>query len=115
MIPILTDNARMLASAYRNLSAAQKESRTEVVQQGVTLTLSSWKDGRIYRNSLVVSYRDDVHHDRYDIELRDISAMAIIDSKLIVQTDGVELKFDAVDELPPSARPCPYPGPPYPF
>ncbi len=114
MIPILTDNARMLASAYRNLSAAQKESRTEVVQQGVTLTLSSWKDGRIYRNSLVVSYRDDIHHDRYDIELRDLVALTVVDDMLIIQTEFGELVLDTVEEFVPAPWPysaCVHPDP----
>ncbi len=119
MIPILTDNARMLASAYRNLSAAQKESKVEVVQQGVTLTLSSWKDGRIYRNSLVVSYRDDTHHDRYGIELRDLVALTVVDDMLVVQTEYGELVLDVVEEFVPAPWPgsacvCPDPVPPYP-
>ncbi len=119
MMPILTDNARMLASAFRNLSAAQKESRTEVVQQGVAATLSTWKDGRIYRNSLVLSYRDDLHHDKYSIELRDLIAMAVVDDMLIVQTEDTELVLDVTDELVPAPWPgsapvCPDSMPPRP-
>lgn len=110
-VPILTDNAEMLASTYRNLSAAQKESKTEVIQRGVTLTLSSWRDGRIYRNAICVSFRDEVKHDKYSIEMRDLIAVAVIKDKLVIQADGVELKFDVVDELPPVH--CPVP--PFPF
>lgn len=105
--PILADNAEMLASAYRNLSAAQKESRTEVVQRGVTLVLSSWRDGRIYRNSMHISFRDEVKHDKYSVELRDLIAVAVIKDRLIVQADGVEMRFDIVDELPPVGCQCP--------
>lgn len=108
--PILTDNAEMLASAYRNLSAAQKESKTEIIQRGLTLSLSSWRDGRIYRNSICISFRDEVKHDKYSVELRDLITVAVTGGKLIIQTDGIEMKFDVVDELPPISCKCtPFP------
>lgn len=108
-IPLLTDNARMLASAYSNLSAAQKESKTEVIQRGAHLTLSSWKDGRIYRNSLRISFRDEVKHDDYVLEMRDLIAVAIVDDQLVVQSEGIELRFDLADELPPACcGPAPF-------
>lgn len=106
-VPILADNAEMLASAYRNLSAAQKESHTKVVQRGVTLELSSWMDGRVYRNSLTVTFRDEVRHDKFTLEMRDLIAVAVAGGKLVIQSDDVELKFKVVDELPPVCAPCP--------
>lgn len=99
--PILSDNAEILASAFRNLSAAQNSSRTEVTQRGATLILSSWKDGRIYRNALHIVFRDEMKHDKYSIELRDLIAVAVVGDRFVVQAEGVELSFDVVDELPP--------------
>lgn len=110
-VRILSDNAEMLASAFRSLSAAQKSSKTEVIQNGVTLVMESWKDGRIYRNSLRVSFRDEKHHDIYTVELRDLIAVAVVKDKFVVQTDTVELRFDVVDEIQPARCPCP----PFPF
>lgn len=109
--PILTDNAEMLASAYRNLSAAQKESKTEIIQRGLTLTLSSWRDGRIYRNSICISFRDEIRHDKYTVELRDLTAVAVTGGELVIQTGGIVMKFEVVDELPPISCRCP----PFPF
>lgn len=109
-LPILADNAEMLASAFRALSAAQRTSKTEVEQKGSTLTLSSWKDGRVYRNSLVIRFRDEVHHDSFSLEMRDLTALFVKDDMLIVQTEGIELRFGIVEELP-----CPPPYHPFMF
>lgn len=106
-IPILTDNAEMLASAYRALSAAQRTSKTNVEQKGATLTLSSWKDGRVYRNSLSIKFRDEVHHDSFSLEVRDLTALFVRDDRLVVQADGIELLFAVVDDLSFPAGPCP--------
>lgn len=99
MMPILTDNARLLSAAYRNLSAAQKESNTEVRQDGATFTLRSWKNGRVYRNSFTAEVRDDAAHDRYTTEVRDVTAMMVADGEFIVQSDNMTLRFKAVDEI----------------
>ncbi len=104
-LPILADNAEMLASAFRALSAAQRTSKTEVEQKGSTLTLSSWKDGKVYRNSLVIKFRDEVHHDSFSLEMRDLTALFVKDDMLIVQTEGIELRFGIVEELPCTCPP----------
>lgn len=103
--PILADNAAMLVAAYNSLSAAQKESRTSVTQRNVLMALSSWKNGKIYRNSLVLRFRDETSHDVYTMELRDIIGMELRGDKFIIDSDGLVLTFDVVDEL--SSPTCP--------
>ncbi len=105
MIPILTDNARMLSAAFRHLSAAQTESSTVAKQPGATLTLRSWKYDRVYRNAFIVEVGDPVNHDGYEMEMRDVTAMMATSEKLIVQSDSVTWEFKVVDELPPKPRP----------
>lgn len=106
MLPVLLDNARLLAAAYRNLSAAQNEFTTEVRQEGLTLTLSSWKCNRMYRNSLTVEVKDVPNHDRYVMELRDITALMATNTKMVVQTDQVTWEFKVVEDLEPVTDDC---------
>lgn len=106
MLPVLLDNARLLASAYRNLSAAQNESRTEVRQTGMVLTLSSWKNGRMYRNSFSVEVRDHENHDRYYMEMRDVTSVQATSDKLVVQSDVATWTFKVVEELDSCKRHC---------
>lgn len=59
----------------------------------------------MYRNALIVKFRDEVHHDSFSLEMRDLTALFVRDDVLVVQADGVELLFAIVDELP---APCPH-------
>lgn len=110
MLPILADNARILAGSFRSMNAANTASKTAVVQRGTVLTLSCVRDDGDVRIILKIEVKEP--RDRYTTEIRDITNMAFTGETLIVETDTAVHRFVTIEEFPP-VKPAPCYKPTY--
>lgn len=110
MLPILADNARILAGSYRSMTTANTSSKTALVQRGTVLTLSSSKEDGVLRVSLKMEVKEP--RDRYVNEIRDITNMAFNGEMLIVETETSVHRFYTIEEFPP-VKPAPCYKPTY--
>ena len=110
MLPILADNARILAGSYRSMTTANTTSKTALVQRGTVLTLSSFKEDGVLRVSLKMEVKEP--RDRYTTEIRDITNMAFNGEMLIVETETSVHRFYTIEEFPP-VKPAPCYKPTY--
>ena len=110
MLPILADNARILAGSYRSMTTANTSSKTALVQRGTVLTLSSFKEDGVLRVSLKMEVKEP--RDRYVNEIRDITNMAFNGEMLIVETEASVHRFYTIEEFPP-VKPAPCYKPTY--
>ena len=110
MLPILADNARILAGSYRSMTTANTSSKTALVQRGTVLTLSSFKEDGVLRVSLKMEVKEP--RDRYTTEIRDITTMAFTGEMLIVETENSVHRFYTIEEFPP-VKPAPCYKPTY--
>ena len=111
MLPILADNARILAGSFRSMTTANTTSKTALVQRGTVLTLSSFKEDGKFRIALRIEVREP--RDRYVTEIRDITNMAFDGSRLIIEAECARAEYRTVETLDPIPCRCPGTNPTY--
>ena len=111
MLPILADNARILAGSFRSMNAANTASKTAVVQRGTVLTLSCVRDDGDVRIILKIEVKEP--RDRYTTEIRDITNMAFDGSRLIIEAECARAEYRTVETLDPIPCRCPGTNPTY--
>ena len=104
MLPILADNARILAGSFRSMNAANTASKTAVVQRGTVLTLSCVRDDGDVRIILKIEVKEP--RDRYTTEIRDITNMAFDGSRLIIEAECARAEYRTVETLDPIPCRC---------
>lgn len=110
MLPILVDNARLIAGAFRSMSAAKGRAETSAVQRGTVITLRSTVDGPVFRITFKVDVREP--RDRYTTEIRDVTNVAFDGSRLIIESDCARAEYKVVESFEPCRR-CPGTNPTY--
>ena len=110
MLPILADNARILAGSFRSMTTANTTSKTALVQRGTVLTLSSFKEDGKFRIALRMEVREP--RDRYTTEIRDVTNVAFDGSRLIIESDCARAEYKVVESFEPCQR-CPGTNPTY--
>ena len=110
MLPILVDNARLIAGAFRSMSVAKGRAETSAVQRGTVITRRSTVDGPVFRITFKVDVREP--RDRYTTEIRDVTNVAFDGSRLIIESDCAKAEYKVVESFEPCQR-CPGTNPTY--
>lgn len=105
MLPILVDNARLIAGAFRSMSVAKGRAETAAVQRGTVITLQSTTDGPVFRIIFKVDVREP--RDRYTMEIRDVTNVAFDGTRLIIESDCIRAEYKVVESLDPPSCKCP--------
>ncbi len=105
MIPLLTENARLLANAFRSMSSAGSDSETTVTQPGYDIRLSSEYRERHFHVCIRIEVRE--CRERYTMEMNDITGIMTTADKLVIQNDRMTWGILTADELPRPPGPVP--------
>lgn len=105
MLAITDENARLIAGTYRSASQQGVRTDTTVTQKGAVFSLSSKVDGPYHTVIFKADVKD--RHDRYAIEVRDVTHVAYVGDALVIESGMLSLRVPTVESLGPPPE-CPH-------
>lgn len=105
MLAISDENARLIAGTFRSASQHGVRADTSVTQRGAVFSLASKVDGPYHTVIFKADVKD--RHDRYVMEIRDVTNVAYVGDALVIESDRLSLRVPTVESLGPPPE-CPH-------